>query len=72
MEEIKTKKRFSPATAALLNFLWPGIGYIYLGEITWGLILAILIIPLLCIAVGFLIWPFVIWHGYILAKEKNE
>ncbi len=39
----KTVKKKNPATAAVLNFLIAGIGYMYLGKWAWGILAFIFI-----------------------------
>lgn len=76
-------KRKSPPTAAILNFLIAGIGYMYLGKWAWG-ILAFIFIGGILGSVFLVFGGFVIgtllylpidialaWHAYKLAEEIN-
>jgi TM2 domain-containing membrane protein YozV len=79
----KTVNKKSPATAAILNFLIAGIGYMYLGKWAWGILAFIFIGGVLgstfLILGGFLIGTLLYlpidfalaWHAYKLAEEIN-
>lgn len=79
----KTVKKKSPATAAILNFLFAGIGYMYLGKWAWGILAFIFIGGVLgstfLILGGFFIGTLLYlpidfalaWHAYKLAEEIN-
>jgi TM2 domain-containing membrane protein YozV len=78
-----TIKKKSPATAAILNFLIAGIGYMYLGKWAWGILAFIFIGGVLgstfLILGGFVIGTLLYlpidfalaWHAYKLAEEIN-
>lgn len=79
----KTVKKKNPATAAILNFLIAGIGYMYLGKWAWGILAFIFIGGVLgstfLILGGFVIGTLLYlpidfalaWHAYKLAEEIN-
>ncbi len=78
-----TVKKKNPATAAILNFLIAGIGYMYLGKWAWGILAFIFIGGVLGstflilggFAIGTLLYlpiDFALaWHAYKLAEEIN-
>jgi len=77
-----TVKKKSPATAAILNFLFAGIGYMYLGKWALGILTFIFMVIIATFfqkEVGFamsvlLFFPIEFafaWHAYKLAEEIN-
>lgn len=69
----------SPGIAALLSFLWPGVGQIYNGQIITGFLLVVLsfIFAMLCfviIGIPFyiMIWVLAVYDAYHTAERKAQ
>ncbi|MEW6036366.1 MAG: hypothetical protein AB1529_07165 [Candidatus Micrarchaeota archaeon] len=75
---VENKK--SPGLAAVLNFLWVGLGHIYCGDIMFGLFLMVAypivillcFVTIICIPVPFIMWLWAIFDAYNLAKKINR
>ena len=73
VSSIKQKKTSSPGIAAVLSFLWIGLGQIYNGQIGKGFLLMIgfiiLCITLIGIPIAIILWIYSIINAYSIAKE---
>lgn len=65
----------SPGLAAVLSFFWPGLGQIYNGQISKGLLFVVLAVVfgwLMMVVIGFLLYP-VLWvYGIYDAYRTAE
>ncbi|HON36340.1 MAG TPA: zinc-ribbon domain-containing protein [Methanothrix sp.] len=68
----------NPGTAAILSFFWTGLGQIYNGEISKGILLTIVQavnVLLMFVIVGFItfpiVWVYGIWDAHKRAQEIN-
>lgn len=68
----------SPGIAAVLSFLWSGLGQIYNGQIGKGIFLVvvqiinfILMFVLIGFVTGFLVWVYGIYDAYKTAEQIN-
>ncbi len=68
----------NPGTAAVLSFFWTGLGQIYNGEISKGILLMIVQavnVLLMLVIIGFItfpiMWVYGIWDAHKRAQEIN-
>lgn len=69
----------NPGIAAVLSFFWTGVGQIYNGQLTKGLILVVVQMInslLMWVLIGFVTFPIVwiwgIWDAYKTAERLNR
>jgi len=72
----------SEVLAAILSFLWVGLGQVYAGEVVIGLLLmfvapgAIAVIAVFTFGFGLILFPVYwiggIWHAYVCAANANR
>ena len=69
----------NPGLAAVASFFFAGLGQIYNGEITKGLLLMaiqIVNVVLMIFLIGFVLYPIIwvygIWDAYTTAEKYNE
>ena len=61
--------------AAIINFIIPGVGYIYCGNIILGIVVLLISIALLIFTLGlawFVIAPIVVIDGFLCADRHNK
>lgn len=62
----------NPGVAAVLSFLFPGLGQIYNGQILIGILLSILTVFLYFIVIGFILHMYLIYDAYKAAENYND
>lgn len=80
MDNLKSKLLYdnnkkSGFVAAMLNMIFPGLGYVYCGRIILGIFAFLLFIAVAIFTLGYgliLLWPMFVIDGFLCANRANN
>jgi len=79
MPLLQSKTTIEPSTppksailAAVISLIIPGVGQMYLGQMTKGIIILAASILLSCIGVGFVVWIVGVVDAYLIGQKLEQ